>query len=172
MRWDFNHWGRRMVYYMAKRYPDFVKKSICKQILEGSSIAYLAKINNIPYSTISTWKSKLLSRGDNMKQKKFSPEEKLEMLFATSSMSEAEISEFCRNRGIYPHMLKTWKKECLKGIASNRRSFDKEKKALVAEVKSLKKEIRRKDKALAEATALLILKKKVQELWGETEDEL
>ena len=158
---------------MSKRYPDFVKQSILKQILNSScSISEIAKNNNIPYSTVSTWKSNLLHKGKNMKHK-FSPEEKLEMLFATASMSEAEVSEFCRNKGIYPHTLKTWKEECIKGFSSNsKKSSYKKKKALISEIKALKKEIRRKDRALAETTALLVLKKKAEQLWGETEDDL
>ena len=165
-----------MVPFMAKRYPESVKQSVCKQILDGSySLAEIAKMNNIAYSTLFRWKSQLLPQGDTMNQHKFSSQEKLDMLFATASMSEAEISEFCRNKGIYPHMLETWKQACLNNIdnpSSRAKSLDKEKKALLAENKYLKKEIRRKDKALAETTALLVLKKKAQQLWGETEDEL
>ncbi|PZO97510.1 MAG: transposase, partial [Gardnerella vaginalis] len=37
--------------------------------------------------------------------------------------------------------------------------------------KQLKQEIKRKDKALAEAAAILILRKKLNALWGEDEDE-
>jgi len=40
----------------------------------------------------------------------------------------------------------------------------------VKRIRSLEKELRRKDKALAETAALLVLKKKVQEIWGD-EDE-
>jgi len=160
---------------MAKRYPESVKQSICKQILDGFySLAQIAKMNNIPYSTVFTWKTKLLSKGDSMKKHKFSPQEKLDMLFATASMSEAEISEFCRNKGIYPHMLESWKQACLKNMDNSftAKSLAKEKKALLAENKYLKKEIRRKDKALAETTALLVLKKKAEQLWGEREDDV
>lgn len=148
---------------MAKQYPESVKKSICKQILDGFyTTLKIAKMNNIPYTTIFTWKSQLLPKGDKVKKKqRFSPQEKLDMLFATASMSEAEVSEFCRKKGIYPHMLETWKEACLQHIdrSHNRRTSDKVKKALKDEVKKLKKEIRRKDKALAETTALLVLKK-------------
>ena len=42
-------------------------------------------------------------------------------------------------------------------------------KQLKAENKALKKEINRKDKALAETAALLVLQKKVQEIWGSNE---
>ena len=37
--------------------------------------------------------------------------------------------------------------------------------------RNLEKDLRRKEKALAETAALLVLKKKVQEIWGEPEDE-
>jgi len=109
-----------------------------------------------------------------MKKHKFSPQEKLDMLFATASMSEAEISEFCRNKGIYPHMLESWKQTCVKNMDNSptATSLAKEKKALLAEISALKKEIRRKDNALAETTALLVLKKKAEQLWGETEDDV
>jgi hypothetical protein len=50
----------------------------------------------------------------------------------------------------------------------------KERKAenqqIVNEVKQLKRDLHRKDKALAEVTALLILKKKTDLLWGDNED--
>ena len=44
-------------------------------------------------------------------------------------------------------------------------------RALRIENKQLKKEVTRKNSALAEATALLILKKKADLIWGEPEDE-
>jgi cytidylate kinase len=44
-------------------------------------------------------------------------------------------------------------------------------KALKEENKRLEKEIRRKDKALAEAAALLILKKKAAMIFGEREED-
>jgi len=40
-----------------------------------------------------------------------------------------------------------------------------------AKNKKLESELRRKDKALAEASALLILKKKANLIWGESEDD-
>ncbi len=46
-----------------------------------------------------------------------------------------------------------------------------EMRALRQEVRTLKKELRRKDKALAETAALLVLKKKAAAIWGETEDD-
>lgn len=44
-------------------------------------------------------------------------------------------------------------------------------KTLRNENKALKKELNRKDKALAETAALLVLQKKVNEIWGSDEDD-
>ena len=45
-------------------------------------------------------------------------------------------------------------------------------KAKTKEVKQLEKELTRKEKALAEAAALLVLRKKMNAIWGtENEDE-
>ena len=46
----------------------------------------------------------------------------------------------------------------------------KQKKADAKRIRALEKEIHRKDKALAETAALLVLKKKVQEIWGDEDD--
>ncbi len=40
----------------------------------------------------------------------------------------------------------------------------------VKRIRTLEKELNRKDKALAETAALLVLKKKVQEIWGDEDD--
>jgi len=81
-----------MVPFMAKRYPESVKQSVSKQILDGSYfLAEIAKMNNIAYSSLFRWKSELLR--DCMNQHKFSSQKKLDILFATASMSETEISK-------------------------------------------------------------------------------
>jgi transposase len=38
-------------------------------------------------------------------------------------------------------------------------------------IKKLERELRRKEKALAEAAALLVLQKKVQAIWGDEDDD-
>jgi len=109
-------------------------------------------------------------------KKQWSAEKKFEAVIETSALSEAEKSEYCRKHGLYPDQLKEWKKNCISGC---RKSPDREylKKAkqkeqeLKRKAQSLEKELNRKEKALAETAALLVLKKKAQELWGEQEDD-
>jgi hypothetical protein len=86
-------------------------------------------------------------------------------------MNEAELSAYCRRKGLYPEQIAVWKQLCLN---ANQPLPKKVSEAIVRrqakENKELKAELRRKEKALAETAALLLLKKKAQQIWGDPED--
>ncbi len=99
-------------------------------------------------------------------------EQKLEIVMACESMDKEQISAHCRERGVYSHHVKQWKAEILKLMSASRSTANPPQlKQLREENKSLKKELRRKEKALAEAAALLVLKKKAEQMWGTDEDD-
>lgn len=156
---------------MPKIYPDELKESILKQLCNSKdSIAQIARSAGIPYTTVATWKQSY-QKGINMNDK-FSPQEKLNILFQTSSMSETELGEFCRKKGIFPDMLEQWKQTCLDTFGhSPEKKFIKKERKLKNKIKQLQKEIRKKDKTIAETTALLVLKKKWDAFLQEQEDE-
>ncbi len=87
-------------------------------------------------------------------------------LIETGSMNATDCTAWCRKKGIFSHNLDQWEKDALSAMAPQATKAQTEK-----EIASLKKDLNRKDKALAEPAALLVLKKKVQEIWGEPEDE-
>ena len=87
------------------------------------------------------------------------------------SLSEVEINQVCREQGLYAHHIKQWKAELDNGLMSKQPTEAAENKRLKQENKALKKELNRKEKALAEAAALLILQKKANRLWGYDEDD-
>ncbi|GAB6888988.1 hypothetical protein JCM13304A_24930 [Desulfothermus okinawensis JCM 13304] len=151
-------------------YPDNVKESVLKQILASSkTIADIARENGIPYTTVMTWKIKA-QKGKAM-NKKFTAEEKLNFLFQSASMNEMELSEFCRKKGIYPSTLDKWKQACLENIDIEAgKKFKKKEKQLKQKIHKLEREIRKKDKTIAETTALLVLKKKLEDILGDQED--
>jgi transposase-like protein len=134
--------------------------------LENYSISKLSEETGISKSTLSIWKTKSLSGTAHKKQgrpsKRLSPGEKFLVAMETYTMSELEISKYCRENGFYVEDVKVWRASY---IAANelqkedskelREELNKEKK----KCKVLEKEIRIKDKALAETTALLVLKK-------------
>ena len=86
-------------------------------------------------------------------------------------MNEAQRAEYCRQRGLYPEQLDAWKA----AFESLELGSEPASKAEVAqqrkENKRLEREILRKDKALAEAAALLVLSKKAQAIWGTKEED-
>lgn len=96
----------------------------------------------------------------------------MRILLATANLPEQELGKYCRMHGIYTHQLEQWREEVMKMDPKEKETkFRHEIKALKAKNKRLDKELRRKEKALVEASALLLLKKKAQALWGDSEDD-
>jgi len=160
-------------------YPIQVKKAVLKKVLQGNQPhREIAREFGIGQSTISKWLRDNKQNGKielSTKEKRprdWSAEEQMHALMETSSMIAEERTAWCRKNGIYPHHLSQWKKDAISAMGSgSRKRQSEEEKHLKKEVTALKKELTRKDKALAETAALLVLKKKVQEIWGEAEDE-
>ncbi len=97
-------------------------------------------------------------------------EERLEALIDSGGMSQEELGAWCRGRGIHTHQLERWRRELIEGQGRGKES-QAALRGLREENRGLKKELRRKEKALAETAALLVLKKKAQSIWGEPEDD-
>ena len=100
----------------------------------------------------------------------WSPEEKLKTVLEADALSDDQIGEFIRRKGIHETHLQQWRLQMLDGLGKHPKRKTKTNKAETKQIRQLEKELRRKDKALAETAALLVLKKKVQEIWGD-EDE-
>ena len=100
----------------------------------------------------------------------WSAEEKLAAVLEAAALSDEELGAFLRSKGIHVAQLQEWRELMLSGLnpASVQRS---NKKTETKRVRELEKELRRKDKALAETAALLVLKKKAQAIWGDEDDD-
>jgi len=167
---------------MAKFSQEFKVQSVEKALSRDPSqtVRQLADDLSIGYSTLQRWirlatNNKLENLSPAMSKEK-SPQnwtqtQRLEAILDCHGMSEAEISSYCREHGIYPHHIKEWKAELLKVSTPSGTVSKQEQKKLKQEVKRLQKELNRKDKALAETAALLVLSKKCQAIWGEREVE-
>lgn len=103
----------------------------------------------------------------------WSLEERLNIVIRCSSLNSDQANAVCRESGIYPHHLEQWRNNFSTGVSPNVNTEERaERKKLKQENEALKRELRRKEKALAEAAALLILQKKMQEIWKREEDDL
>lgn len=96
----------------------------------------------------------------------WSAEERLRVLIAAARLPDAELGALLRSEGLHEATLREWRAAALEGLAPQRAGRAEQKR-----LRELEKQIRRKDKALAEAAALLVLQKKVQAIWGDEDDD-
>jgi transposase-like protein len=95
----------------------------------------------------------------------------LQAVIATSAMDEATRSGWCREQGLYPAELEAWKQDAIAGLGEPRAVSAVEARQDRRRVKELERELHRKDKALAETAALLVLSKKLSAVFHKDEDE-
>lgn len=104
----------------------------------------------------------------------WSAQTKFAVVVETLSLSETELAEYCRAKGLYPEQVLRWREISIQAHAetgATDAAGAQQNKAQRKQIKRLEREVLRKDKALAEAAALLILQKKLRALWGENEDD-
>ena len=87
---------------------------------------------------------------------------------AEEKLEEQDKGKYLREEGIHTIHVQRWKQEMLEGLKSNGKGLRKA-APQAKRIKELEKELNRKDKALAETAALLVLKKKAQDIWGDRE---
>ena len=160
-------------------YNDKFKKEVLEKVTgpDKESVAKVALEYNITRGTIYNWlrAAEINESGDlESMNKKFTAQMKFQMVLETSTLSKEELEEYCRQKGINAYDIKRWAEECIKAIDSNKQDSDQLKVELRDEReknKKVERELKIKEKALAEANALLVLRKNVQAIWGDQEEE-
>jgi hypothetical protein len=87
----------------------------------------------------------------------------------TACFSEIQLNEYCRRKGLYPEHDSAWRQVCIAGQQTEQVPSKEEREQArrdKARTLELERELRRKDKALAETVALLVLRKKLNAYWG------
>jgi transposase len=175
---------------MKARFSQSFKIQAVEKALSRSDVTSLKEVSDalgVGYSTLQKWivKSRnqefesnldggMLSVSGIPKEKRpqdWNPEDRLDMVIRCAALDDDEVSKLCREQGLYPHHIQQWKQDFVggTGVCTPAKS-QSETKHLRQENKALKKELNRKDKALAETAALLVLQKKVNAIWGSDED--
>ena len=146
---------------------------------ENTPVSQLVEETGISDCTLYTWRKEARMRGlvvpgDGKNAEDWSSEDKFSVVLETATMNEAEIAQYCRKKGLHVGHNSTWKQVCMEANATRteqkkepRASSFKDKR----EIQSLKKQLHRKDRALAETAALLVLRKKADAIWGEDEED-
>lgn len=158
-------------------YPDEQKARLIERMLPPgrANVPRLAKETGIPRDTLYGWRRQALrARGLSTTPatgggERWSSPEKFAMVVETAALSEVERGEYCRKRGIYPEHLQAWRQACEQANGELSSRTHGERSAERRRIQALERELRRKEKALAETAALLVLRKKAQAIWGEDE---
>lgn len=162
-----------MPLFSAGQKEAMVKKALDRE--PGCSLKSFAQEHHVGYSTLHRWLQ--CARSGNSLSSSYrrsgpSSSNKFKHVLATAKLADDEVGPYCRTNGIYHHDIQEWEQE----LMSDKEAKDKlklraELNELKALNKKLKKELRYKDKALAEASALLVLKKKADAIWGVREED-
>lgn len=162
---------------MASYSKEFKDKMVARMLPPNNEpVSKVSKETKVSVATLNKWKKKHLSSSETIKTSdtdRWSSQDKFMIVMETASMNEAELSRYCRGKGIYPDQVKDWKDVCMQangGVAEEASRLNKEMKSKNKENNALRKELQRKDKALAETAAILVLRKKLDALLG-TDDE-
>ena len=165
----------------GKRYTEEMKAPIVKRMMppNNESVSQLSEELGITEPTLYKWRKEARlagnpTPGDGQSSEQWSSEDKFLVVMETYAMNAAELSEYCRKKGLYKEQIEAWRDSCLNanGRESNQtKQLNQELKEEKKRAKTLEKDLQKKEKALAEAAALLLLRKKAQAIWGDQEDE-
>lgn len=160
------------------RYSKEFKEQIIRKMMppNSQSVSRISKDSGIAAPTLYAWRNQYRAEGYLVPAKTKDPEgwgwkDKAAAVLKTQCMNEAEVAQYCREQGLFVEQLQAWQ-EAFEDVDQLSRPVCKaESAADKKRVKQLEKELRRKDKALAEAAALLVLSKKAQAIWGDKEED-
>ena len=155
--------------------PEF-KQAIVKKLLSRGelTVEQFCQQNGLVLSTVTRWQSDCanVSRMNHKKNKsKLSSENILKIISETYSLNEEDLGIYLRKNGLHSNQLTEWRSSFL-SLMNQPKINPNKKDERDVEIKDLKKNLRKKDAALAEVSALLILQKKANLLWpSPNEDE-
>ncbi len=138
---------------------------------ESASLDEVAREIGVGAGTLERWRSDALSRP--ARERAWTAAARFDAVLSTAAMDEAGKSAWCRAHGVYPRQLAAWRLAATQALAEpeEARASPQQTKQDRRRIKELEGELRRKDRALAETAALLVLTKKVAAIFNKGEDE-
>ena len=162
------------------RYSKELKSSVIAKLLPPNhqSLRQIQQETGVPEGTLKLWRKKIQrfeGPVGEQQSEQWSTRDKYLTVVKTFTLSEIELGEYCRKKGLYVERVKSWQDNCIQangGVAqelalSQRREIEKER-----ELKKVKQELLRKESAFAETAALLVLRTKANAIWGPKDEEV
>ena len=163
-----------------RRYSETVKADVRRRMTPPArqSVAQISKELGIHLATLYAWRKAWRLQGEVVPASEKAPEgwstaDKFTVVLESAGLNATELGAFCRERGLYSEQVDRWRQAAQDANANSmltmadQKDLEKRHQQDQREIKRLQQELRRKDKALAEAAALLMASKKIQAYWGE-----
>lgn len=158
-----------MTSYTVKFREDMVCKVLSADRVD--SMLTISKNHGVSLRSLKRWVKSYREKGRVIAP--LSKNDKVQAVLLTANLPFEERAIYCRKNSMLIEELDEWEQELKDTLsagavsASEHAKVKQEKEDLKKQLLAKEKELARKDKALAEAAALLLLQKKVQKLLGE-----
>jgi transposase-like protein len=163
------------------KYPAERKEALLRQMMppQNKLVSELARESGITEQTLYTWRRQLRNQGtpvpgSGKNAEEWTSEDKFAVVLETAALNVTELAEYCRRKGLFAEQIASWRAACMSANTSapqQARGQQLQSKEDKKRIRQLEKDLQRKEKALAEAAALLILRTKAQAIWGDKEDD-
>ena len=155
---------------MARFGQSFKDRAVARLLPpENATLELVSKEVGITVDTLERWRESLQSMP--ARGRAWTAPAKLQTVITTAALSEVDKNAWCREHGIYPAELEQWCSSATTALANPQVARTSPQVAIKdrKRIKDLERELLRKDRALAETAALLVLSKKVAAIynWGE-----
>lgn len=156
------------------RYGQAFKDRAVARLLppESSPVQMVSQELGVSLATLERWRADALSTP--ARERVWTAASRLQAVITTAAMDESQRSAWCREKGMYPSELEQWKRSAMAALseACEEQASPQETRESRKRIKELERDLRRKDKALAETAALLVLSKQLQAIFQRSgEDE-
>lgn len=136
------------------------------------AVVVLARETGVTPFTLRAWQDAARAEGKIMARsskpaERWSSSDKFQMVLEAAALSETELSAYCRRKGVYPEQIAQWRQACELANGPALGPAGMSSAAAQAQARQLKKV----ERDLAEARALLVLRKKAEAIWGKDADE-
>ena len=160
---------------MPQQYSTAFKSRMLRRLIgpDAVSATALAQEVGVGQTVLSRWlrESRSVDPMTSSKKKRWTGAEKLRVLLEARGLSEGDLGALLRREGLHETDLTTWQAAAEAALNPGRHAgTSAEQQRDQRRIQELERELRRKEAALAETAALLVLKKKVQEIWGDEAD--
>src|SRR3569833_3713440 len=148
------------------RYGKVFKDRAVARLLppESAPVQMVSQELGVSVATLERWRADALSTPVRDRGRVWTAAARLQAVITTAAMDESQRSAWCRENGVYPSELQQWKENATAALSEvpEERATPQQAREARIRIKELERDVRRKDKALAETTALLVLSKKIE----------